>query len=78
MQEVKVNVWYHVAWVYTGSTLTVYVNGEIVSKAAISGALINTDIPMAVGARCGEFFHTGLVDDVGMTFNISYIAAFNY
>ena len=33
----------------------------------MTGPLINTDVPMAVGARCGEFYHTGLVDEVNIT-----------
>ena len=34
------------------------------SSRALTGAITNNDVPMDVGARCGEFYHTGLIDEV--------------
>ena len=56
--------WNHVAWVYSGATLKLYLNGAEVSSKVLTGAITNNDVPMDVGARCGEFYHTGLIDEV--------------
>ena len=34
------------------------------SSKVLTGAITNNDVPMDVGARCGEFYHTGLIDEV--------------
>ena len=41
----------------------VFYHSEVSSKA-LTGAITNNDVPMDVEARCGEFYHTGLIDEV--------------
>ena len=30
----------------------------------MSGTMENNDVPMYLGARCGDFYHNGLLDEV--------------
>ena len=50
--------WNHVAWVFNGESLLLYFNGVVVSSEVMTGAMANNDVPMDVGARCGQFYHT--------------------
>ena len=58
--------WNYVAWVFNGESLLLYFNGVVVSSEVMTGAMANNDVPMDVGARCGQFYHTGLVDEVNI------------
>jgi hypothetical protein len=51
-------VWSHCAWVYTGSTLNIYVNGSLVYSVAISMGADNTE-PFLIGNARGysEYFN---------------------
>ncbi len=67
---IPVNTWTHVAGTYTGTRLTVWVNGQRVASRAVSGATCANDEPMAIGAKDApalgllEAFWDGQLDDV--------------
>ena len=65
------NVWYHLAGTYDGSTVSIYVNGELENSAPYSGLIRSDHAPVHVGG--GKLFSTawgnqftvdGAVDDV--------------
>jgi hypothetical protein len=64
--------WMHVAYVSTGSTLTVYANGAAVHS---QGAFVNPTGPFFIGARANNITpnegFTGLIDDVAL-WNVAY------
>ncbi len=63
-------VWQHFAWVYDGSTLSLYINGIISGSSAASGVLTNADLPFAIGkSTLGagyNFVFGGRVDEVSL------------
>jgi hypothetical protein len=60
-----VNNWTHVALTYTGTSLTLYLNGAAVITQNASGPIQTTTNPLSIGGNVpyGEFF-LGLIDDV--------------
>ncbi|MFQ6086184.1 MAG: LamG domain-containing protein [Candidatus Bathyarchaeia archaeon] len=61
--------WYHIAGVYNGSTLAVYINGHLEATASGPEVLDKNDSPLSFGAReihGGNFQYNykGLIDDV--------------
>jgi hypothetical protein len=60
--------WTHLASTYDGSQLKIFVNGKLVNKAAVSGAVCTSNAPLIVGATVKNN-HTknlvlGMIDDV--------------
>jgi hypothetical protein len=57
--------WYHLAGVYNGSTVQLYVNGVLESSAAFSGPILQTSQPLCIGryGTVGEALN-GLIDDL--------------
>ncbi|KAK2193943.1 hypothetical protein NP493_4g03049 [Ridgeia piscesae] len=55
--------WYHVAWVYDGQCLKVYVDCVLQQTITMSGYLKNNDVPMYIANCCGEYFFTGCLDE---------------
>ncbi len=60
-----VNAWSHIASTYDGELLRLYVNGEQVAAAPVSGAMAATANPLRIGGHSvwGEHF-AGLIDEV--------------
>ena len=57
--------WEHVAMVYDGKNVNMFLNGEKVSNAPVTGAIENRQCPMNIGAEhAGSDYFTGLMDDV--------------
>ena len=59
--------WYHLASVYTGSAIQLYVNGVLKSNVAVSGTLRTGQTGERIGAYGGAtpaYFYTGSIDDV--------------
>jgi hypothetical protein len=58
---------YHVVGSYDGTTQRLYLNGKMVSSAALSGAATSTTNPLTIGSwnGSGEYF-SGRVDDVAV------------
>ncbi|KAI0213204.1 hypothetical protein LSAT2_001799 [Lamellibrachia satsuma] len=61
--------WYHVAMVYNGNSVTMYLDGKEVSESA-SGFLRNPDCPMYVGFRSLAGYFHGYIDEVRSIVNI--------
>lgn len=62
-------VWQHLALVYNGSTLTLYVNGNVKGSAAASGVLTDGTVPFAIGKSpvgSFQFYFGGRADEVSV------------
>ena len=59
------NTWSHLAATYDGTALRLYVNGDQVSSAPLTGSIAVSSGPLRIGGNAiwGEFFH-GLIDEV--------------
>jgi PKD repeat protein len=61
---VPLNQWSFLAATYDGSTLRMYINGNLVGRRAIRGSITSTSNPLTLGGDWdGEMF-TGLIDNV--------------
>ncbi len=61
--------WQHYAWVWDGSQVHLYLNGDLLGSAAASGVPItSTDTPFAIGQLISpfNFFYGGRIDEVSM------------
>ncbi len=61
-------VWQHIAWIYDGSAISLYVNGILKGSKPASGAFNATDIPFAIGRSIAggglNFYWCGRTDEV--------------
>lgn len=60
-------VWQHVAWVYTGSAVQLYVDGVLKGSAAASGTISDANIPFTIGRSILtnlNFYFGGRADEV--------------
>ena len=57
--------WHHVAKVYDGSKVQMFIDGKLDAESATSGPLDTSESPMWIGARPGNVAATGLFDEVG-------------
>jgi hypothetical protein len=64
--NIPANVWTHVAGTWDGTTLAVYINGELSGSSVSSGPSNNTTTPLLIGAEssAGGRFFKGLIDEV--------------
>jgi hypothetical protein len=59
------NVWQHVAGVYTGSSIQLYVNGNLVASTPASGTLQQSARPVVIGGHSGSSGgFNGVIDHV--------------
>ncbi len=60
------NVWHHVAAVYDGSNMKIYINGREDATTAQTGPVIGLSVPILVGAHSGASpeYLNGTVDEV--------------
>lgn len=62
------HVWQHFAWVYDGTVLKLYVNGNLKGQKAANGNFTATDIPFAIGRSIAggglNFYWGGNIDEV--------------
>ncbi len=58
--------WYHVAGIYNGTKILLYINGVMVNKAKASGSVLYTQSLLEIGSGGGNSFFTGAIDDVRM------------
>lgn len=61
-------VWQHIAWVYDGAAISLYVNGILKGSKPANGAFTATDIPFAIGRSIAggglDFYWCGRTDEV--------------
>jgi len=60
-------VWQHIAWVYNGSSISLYVNGSLNGSSSASGTFSNPDVPFGIGKSLlggFNFVYGGRVDEV--------------
>lgn len=62
-------VWQHFAWVYNGSNISLYVNGNLSGSSPASGTITNTVTPFAIGKSIlsgFNFLYNGRIDEVSV------------
>jgi len=60
-------VWQHLAWVYTGSAMQLYINGVLIGSTPASGTIASMDRPFGIGKSIlsgYNFVFGGRVDEV--------------
>jgi len=61
--------WQHIAWVYDGSSVLLYVNGILNGSSPASGTFSNPDVPFGIGKSLlggFNFVYGGRVDEVSV------------
>lgn len=63
--KLVLNAWAHIAGTYDGTTLKIYVNGNLVSQKTVTASALITTGKLFIGGNTvwGEYFK-GLIDDV--------------
>jgi len=63
--QLPLSTWTHLAVTYDGSTMRMFVNGDLVSSRAATGAIVTSADPLRIGGNParGEYFQ-GRIDDV--------------
>jgi hypothetical protein len=62
-------VWQHIAWIYDGTSIKLYVNGTLKGSKAANGNFIGTTVPFAIGKSLlggFNFVYGGRVDEVSV------------
>ena len=57
--------WHHIAKVYDGKNVQMFVDGKLDGEEPSGGALDTSESPIWIGARPGDVAATGLFDEVG-------------
>lgn len=63
------NIWQHYAWIYDGSSVKLYLNGNLVGGIAASGTITMTDIAFSIGKSplsSFNFYYNGRIDEVSV------------
>lgn len=80
-ERLPVNRWTHLAGVFTGDEVVLYVDGKAVARKSASGERTSNKLPLWIGADPGDDgrrtrpFH-GLLDDVRLSTGVRYRDAF--
>lgn len=61
---IEANKWYHLATTYDGSTVKVFVNGELINSAPQTGPLVSDNNLIHIGATWNKFEAHIMMDDV--------------
>lgn len=65
----EAGVWQHLAWVYTGTDIELYIDGELIGSNAANGVIESTNRPLGIGKSIQSGFNFvfgGRVDEVTM------------
>lgn len=64
-QQLEAGTWYHIAMVYEGATLKLYIDGVEAASTAATGSLQDTTAPLVLGGMAeGRAFFSGKLDEV--------------
>jgi hypothetical protein len=58
------NKWHHIAEVYDGKSIKLYIDGTLDGQVEPSGKLPTNDLPMWIGARPGGIAAKGIIDEI--------------
>ncbi len=64
-QVVADDQWHHIAKVYDGENVKMYIDGELDGEIPTAGKLDTSESPIWLGARPGDVAATGIFDEVG-------------
>jgi len=64
--SIETNRWYHMAGVYTGSWMGLYLDGVLVASSSTSSAPYTSDDPLTIGGADFHTKHVGLIDNVAL------------
>jgi len=62
-------VWQHIAWIYTGSEIQLWVNGNMIGNSSASGTFSNASCPFGIGKSLlggYNFVYGGRIDEVSV------------
>lgn len=60
-------VWYHVVGTYNGSSMRIYVNGNLENTISLTGTIQSSTTPLRIGSRTsGDRFFNGDIDEVAI------------
>lgn len=66
--------WYHVAGVYDGNFMKIFINGKLDTSMAVTGKINKTSIPVTIGRKYSPYdYFKGMIDEV----RISNIARYD-
>ena len=70
-QALNSNQWYHVAGTYDGSTLSIYLDGQLKATRAVAAPIDTTTLPMRIGSDYNTVvaslrYFPGAMDEVGV------------
>lgn len=60
-------VWQHIAWIYTGSEIQLYVNANLIGSSSASGVFSSPTCPFGIGRSLlggYDFFYGGRIDEI--------------
>ncbi len=66
---IQANVWQHIAWVYNGSTVELFIDGASIGSSSASGTFVSVDRPFTVGKSIEgnlNFMFKGRADEVSL------------
>lgn len=66
LTPISIDTWYHVAAVYTGSLLQIFINGEFDCERYVVGSMNYSSYPLTIGkaSNCNDHYFHGLIDEV--------------
>ncbi|HMI88822.1 MAG TPA: LamG domain-containing protein [Polyangiaceae bacterium] len=67
---IEANAWTHVAGMYDGRFVFLFMNGEQVGQVAAAGTLRNVFAPIRIGATTGAQHFDGVIDEVWLSTNV--------
>ena len=67
---IDLNAWTHVAGMYDGRFVFLFINGEQVGQVAAAGTIRNVFAPIRIGATTGAQHFDGVIDEVWLSTNV--------